>query len=603
MAKIFNVDQLRLGNKLLTGNAGGELFYDGIKLAAGSTAVPLTRTFTFGDGIRFYDGGTNYSSRDLSADRTINLQVDDTTIGFNSATHPQIQVKDNSINFNKLTASVAGAGLTGGNGAALEVVGNSASGIQIASDKVCIKPLGVLNSMLAGSITDDKLSTITTVGKVQGGAVTLENTSLATGAGKGLMIASQGVGVSEIHAAVAGQGLAGGNGYAIDVGVVSGLAVNASAVGIAPLGVTNAHLAGSIADSKLLTISTADKVYGDAVKLNGTTLSVTSNGLHVNAGGVTSTELATSVAGAGLGGGGGAALFVQSGSGIFVGDDKVHIAETGIVNSMIANGTISEGKLVGGIGADKLSLTYGDGLTISTNDVAVDLHGTRPGLEFDGGKIRVDNTVVRADSAQGAQLLEGIYTFKEDVVMSSGLTVKGDLEIQGNTTITQSNEVEIGDSVIRLNAGYAGASAPDAGFEIERGGSVDHAWLIFDDDSTNKWVAGVSSNGSSNLYRIETSEYNRSYSIELPSGLGSTGIPFSRGATDGFTAFESIPNVTLSIQNTGKYAAHASGRFENLGAMVTGIYTTGVHVSLTSNTAFSGYFLNINANLGTVSTI
>ena len=86
MAKVFNVEQLRLNNKLLTGNSGGELFYDGVKLAAGSTAVPLTRTITFGDGIRFLDGATNFATRDLSTNRTINLQVDDTTIGFNSET-------------------------------------------------------------------------------------------------------------------------------------------------------------------------------------------------------------------------------------------------------------------------------------------------------------------------------------------------------------------------------------------------------------------------------------------------------------------------------------------------------------------------------------
>ena len=441
MAKVFNVEQLRLNNKLLTGNAGGELFYDGVKLAAGSTAVPLTRTITFGDGIRFLDGSTNFASRDLSTNRTVNLMVDDTTIGFNSETHPQLIVKDNSINFNKLTTSVAGAGLTGGNGSALAVVGGS--GITIASDEVNVGPLGVVTSMIADdAVTNDKLATITEAGKILGSAVSLGNSSLTTGSSSGLQIAAQGVNITELHANVAGAGLAGGNGFALDVGAGSGVTVDATNVNISVGGVTNDMLAGSIADSKLSTLQTSDKVYGDAIKLEGSTLTVTNNGLHVSGGGITATELATSVAGAGLGGGGGAALFVNGGSGITVAGDNVNIANTGIVNSMIANGTISEGKLAGSIGNDKLSLTYGSGLESVGDAIHVDLASSNPGLEFSSSELQVDSTVVRT-LASATQTLAGNYTFSNDVILSSGLTVNGDLEIRGDTTITSSNQVNI----------------------------------------------------------------------------------------------------------------------------------------------------------------
>ena len=42
MPKTFNVDQLRINDFLLTGNAAGELWYADNKLANGESAVPLT---------------------------------------------------------------------------------------------------------------------------------------------------------------------------------------------------------------------------------------------------------------------------------------------------------------------------------------------------------------------------------------------------------------------------------------------------------------------------------------------------------------------------------------------------------------------------------
>lgn len=600
MAKVFNVEQLRLNTHLLTGNSGGELFYAGTKLANGDTAVPLTRTLTFSNGIRFSDGGSYYNSLNLSENRNLELLVDDSAIGFNSVTHPQLTIKNDGVTFNMLKASVAGAGLVGGygNGGALSVVGGS--GIEVtdgAGEGVHIKPLGVLNSMLSGQITDDKLNTITTVGKVKGGAVTLEDSTLETGANAGLRIAAQGVNVDHLHSNVAGQGLAGGNGYSIDVGVISGLAVNSSQVGIAPLGVTNSHLYGEIQDSKLNQITTSEKVAGTAVKLYGTTLTGDSNGLYVSAGadgGITKTQLNADVAGLGIGGGEGAALYAIEGSGIDVNSNGINIAKTGILNSMLVNNDagnadhgITEGKLAGNIPASKLALTYGDGVKITTNDVAVDLHGTRPGLDIDGGKLKVDHTVVRGDSSAN-QVLSGTYQFKEDVVMLSGLQVLGNLEIQGDTTVTQSNEVQIGDNIIVLNAGYGGDHAPDGGIEIERGAVNDNASIIFDDftpygDGGDKWMAGI----GSNLYRIETKEFSRSYSAEVVSGVCYHHLAFGH-------TFESIPNVTVSLQHTGKYSVSNP---ELLGCMITGIFTTGVHVAFSNNLPHSGYYLNAHATV------
>ncbi|MAR21696.1 MAG: hypothetical protein CMD25_07105, partial [Flavobacteriales bacterium] len=72
--------------------------------------------------------------------------------------------------------------------------------------------------------------------------------------------------------AVAGDGLAGGGGSALSVTVDdSSIEINSDSLRVKASGITNAMLAGSIADSKLSTISTANKVSIDALDIDGGT--------------------------------------------------------------------------------------------------------------------------------------------------------------------------------------------------------------------------------------------------------------------------------------------------------------------------------------------
>jgi hypothetical protein len=98
-------------------------------------------------------------------------------------------------------------------------------------------------------------------------------------------IASDKVGIS---GSFAGNGL----GYAGGVDSISSLAVNvddssieisSDSLQVKALGVTNAMLAGSIADSKLNQITTADKVAGSAVELAATSAFEDSTGLRLKA--------------------------------------------------------------------------------------------------------------------------------------------------------------------------------------------------------------------------------------------------------------------------------------------------------------------------------
>lgn len=78
-----------------------------------------------------------------------------------------------------------------------------------------------------------------------------------------------------------------------------------------------------------------------------------------------------------------------------------------------------------------------------------------------------------------------------DVTISfaGGVTVTGDLTVNGTTTTVNSNTVNIGDAIITLNADEVGAPSQNAGIEIERGTSANKT-LIWDETS-DKWTVGT----------------------------------------------------------------------------------------------------------------
>ena len=220
-------------------------------------------------------------------------------------------------------STIAGDGLAASSGVLAVTVDDSS--IETNSDALRIKASGVTNAMLAGSIADSKLSQITTSDKVAGSAVELAGTSAfedSTGlrlktatAGDGLSMSSQvmaldlneltdatvAVGadsfaiidadgnasrkesLADYATAIAGDGLAAASGV-LAVGVDdSSIETNSDALRIKASGVTNAMLAGSIADSKLNQITTSDKVAGSAVELAGTSAFEDSTGLRLKA--------------------------------------------------------------------------------------------------------------------------------------------------------------------------------------------------------------------------------------------------------------------------------------------------------------------------------
>jgi hypothetical protein len=90
--------------------------------------------------IRTADGSEEILNNPLYLDSTngLNVKVDNSTIGLDSANDYRLYIPNGGITGTQLNASVAGAGLTGGGGSALAV--GAGNGISVAADTVAVSP-------------------------------------------------------------------------------------------------------------------------------------------------------------------------------------------------------------------------------------------------------------------------------------------------------------------------------------------------------------------------------------------------------------------------------------------------------------------------------
>lgn len=140
------------------------------------------------------EGSNLYFSDERAQDAIGTILLDSATIDFtyNDGT-PSITaiVKTNSIDESHLTTSVAGAGLAGGNGTALSV-NVDGSTLEINSDTLRIKDAGVtLAKMASLSVDENKLTASVAGDGLTGGA----GSPLAVGAGTGLSVTANAVNV------------------------------------------------------------------------------------------------------------------------------------------------------------------------------------------------------------------------------------------------------------------------------------------------------------------------------------------------------------------------------------------------------------------------
>ena len=142
------------------------------------------------------------------------------------------------------------------------------------------------------------------------------------------------------------------------------------------------------------------------------------------------------------------------------------------------------------------SLTYASGVFTYTGPSAAETRahftgGT--GVSIVAGEVAIGQAVATTDNVEfnkvTTDLIEGGSVITIDPAglgdNTGEVIIAGDLTVQGTTTSVNSNEVNIGDAIILLNADETGAASAPAGIEIERGtdSNVSFIW----NETADKW--------------------------------------------------------------------------------------------------------------------
>jgi hypothetical protein len=179
------------------------------------------------------------------------------------------------------------------------------------------------------------------------------------------------------------------------------------------------------------------------------------------------------IAGAGLtggGDGGSVTLTVGAGLGITVNanDVQLDIAHARNVDHSITHVYAGDGLTGGGTIDSSVTLNV-----VATADAGLTV--TADAIAFKNYSSLTQNRIMMWGA--GGQLENAPITRTVDQSSNETITINGNLVVTGSTTSVNSNEVNIGDSIIKLNSDEVGAPSQNAGFEVERGTSTNVSFL------------------------------------------------------------------------------------------------------------------------------
>ena len=245
------------------------------------------------------------------------------------------------------------------------------------------------------------------------------------------------------------------------------------------------------------------------------------------------------VAGAGLtggGSGGSVQLDVVAGTGITVNPNSVQLDLVNTRNTdhtgldvTAGNGLTGGGELTGSVTLN-VGVTANSGITVGANAIELTNYSnlTQYNILMWGA---------------GGQLENAPIIRTVDLENNPTITIQANLIVTGTTTSVNSNEVNIGDSIIKLNSDEVGTPSQNAGFEVERGTSTNVSFLW--DEDADRFTTVDQKLHVGNVESIASLD-NQDYFYMYENAVGETGELKKAGFTDVADLLGAPKSYTLS---------------------------------------------------------
>ena len=341
--------------------------------------------------------------------------------------------------------------------------------------------------------------------------------------------------------------------------------LGATATTIAGLTLTGAVVTGSFSGSFVGTTNLPDLTDGNGiadftydgssaatvtVEADGSTLAVGAGGVKVADAGITATQIATSVAGAGLSGGAGTALAVNvDDSSIEIATDTLRVKAAGVTNAMLANDSVTIGSTEIDLGATAASLaglttvsatsftgsfngdgsdltgiastlniagesgtgaialktqtltvTAGEGINTVASGQSITISGedattTNKGIaSFDSGDFAVSSGAV---SLASDITIDNDLTVTRDALISRNAVISGNLTVAGTASFQNTQNLDVADRFIRMASGSTAVG--DGGIVVQQTGPANGEAFAYD-AATTRWSMTGSFDPSTEAY-------------------------------------------------------------------------------------------------------